>query len=347
MGAILLGTLSGAAVWFRPEMLLLCLLCMAMVLYNYFNSRNKVHIVFIFSAIAGIAAFFLFNSVVYGNSLGAHAYQLSNTGGFIQYIREKFIILTHVNARLIIYFPFFILVYVLTIYIVVSLRRKPKPIRFKVRGAGTENANLIGFNRNPTPPLIISQLTAITILFSLITPFILPNAGGKQWGPRYFLPLIPIVITTLSLAANHFDIKKSIAKRCILLLAAIVVYSVYLNVYLAQKNLHDDYAYRVKPGLNFLERNTCDVLVVQNQYIAQEFAALFEKKKIFLAEDKNSFGQLHKLLRAAGIARIIYMASDSKNIMLPYNLMNRSEELKQVGAYYLAEYDLQSEPGRN
>ncbi|MEO5996421.1 MAG: hypothetical protein ABIN89_06820 [Chitinophagaceae bacterium] len=337
-GTMLLGALSGAAVWFRPEMLLLCLLFIVMVLYNYFKNKDKGHVVFVFSALAGIATFFLFNIIVYGNSLGAHSYQLAKGSESTTYLQEKLIILTHINARIIIYFPVFILIYVFAIFTIIS-----KPIRFKAKGASTGNANLIRFDGKRLPSPIINQLTVIAILFSLFTPFVLPNAGGKQWGPRYFLPLVPIVITTLCLATSNLKTTKPLSRKWLTLIVPVIFYVVYLNVYKAHKNLHYDYAYRVKPGLHFLEKNTCDILVVQNQYIAQEIAALFEKKKIFLAENQDSFNRLCKLLQAAGVSRIIYMASDSKNRMLANTLMNGSGDLVQVGNYYFAEYNFRIE----
>ncbi len=314
INAVISGLLSGMAVWFRPEMLVLCLLFIALILFNNFRKKNNVHFVFILSMLAGIAAFFIFNSRVYGNSLGAHSLQLANKGGIIEYIGQNFIVLTHVNARLVIFFPAIILLYAFAFYIL-----------FKKIFA----------------PAGILQLTVIVILFSLITPFLLPNAGGKQWGPRYLLPLVPVVITTLCLAATYFDVQNFEKKKWLLLLIPVFLYSAYVNVYLARKYLRDDYSFRVKPGLDFLQKESCKIVVVQNQYITQEFAALLETKKMFLAENERSFYELQKLLKAAGIPKLIYMCADiNKKMPLP-NLINNSSELMQMGGYYFGEYNVQ------
>jgi len=310
--SLLSGMLLGVSVWFRPEMLLLWLFFITTVLIINRRKSNLTNGIFIASSLIGIVTFFIFNAVTYSNILGAHSFQLSDPIGFIAYIRWKMVVLTHLNARDIIFFPLIILIYALAIY------------------------NLL---RKSLFPLLISQLTAIIILFSLIVPFALPNTGGKQWSARYLLPLVPLVITTCSLVLNYIDINK-IKKWSWFVLPPLVAYSLYINVYLAHKTLQNDYAYRVKPGLDFIKNEPYEIIIVQNQYIAQEFAALFEKKQIFLAEDQQSFNKLQQLLKAIGVSNIIYMAHDPGLERLPENLINPSPNLEKLGDYYFAEYNL-------
>jgi hypothetical protein len=309
--AMVLGFMSGLSVWFRPEMLLLNLLFLVTSLFNDNGKNKRVGIAFLSSSLLSIAAFFIFNNNVYGTLFGAHGYQLANSSGY-RYLTEKFIILSHLNIKLVIYFPVIGLLFFLAVY-------------------NTLKESL--FNNSA------SQLSVIIIFFLLIVPFVLPNAGGKQWGPRYLLPVIPLAIVSLLLAAMKFDVafvKKWMAGILLLL----VIYSFYINGYLAVKTLKSDYAYRVKPGMDFLLYDTCTIIIVQNQFIAQEFAALFEKKKIFLAENQQAFSMLCSLLKSQDISRVIYLSHDINFDMMPTNQITNDQRLKRIGDYYFAEYNL-------
>lgn len=312
ISAAAMGLLAGISVWFRPEILLFCGLFLIVMVYNNYRKYSFTNLVFIISALSGITGFLLFNASVYGNVLGAHSYQLMESERTIMGRENLADIAMHINARLLIYFPFMLLILLAVAYL-------------------TKRKRL---------PTVSWQLSMIVIVFLLITPLFLPNAGGKQWGPRYFLPLIPTAVTIFCLTIA--ELKISLFKNRLLLsfLIPVVVYSLYVNVYLAYHTVRDDYAFRVKPGLDYLKGIPVDILVVQNQYITQEFAAVTNRKKIFLAENNNSFEKLLSLLKSAGVKRIIYMATDSDLIMRPPNLLTGKRSMKPAGGYYFAVYEL-------
>ena len=306
--AILFGLMAGTSVWFRPEMLLLCLLFSTVIFFG--SKKNNVKSGFLIAMFTCITAFLIFNNCLYDNILGAHSYQLSPSGSMGKYLGEKFIILLHLNARLMIYFPLIVLIFTL-------------PLILKY--------HLIYFSS------LAKQLTVTAILFLLIAPFLLPNAGGKQWGPRYFLPVVPLAITIICLVIK--DTVK--VKRWVwITIVCVMIYSLYLNVYRAYRDLHDDYAYRVKPGMDFLRKRSAEVLVVQNQFIAQEFAVLAESRNIFLSEEQQSFTRLQEMLQSHHISRIIYIAHDPGFERMPINLISNSKSLAKIGDYYFAEFDL-------
>lgn len=311
--AFLTGLLAGSAVWLRPEAMVLCALLSLTVLYNYYRNRNAADLVFIFAEAIAVLGFFCFNNLEYGNILGAHSIQVLDQGGGSK-LKEGLIHLTHINARLFVFFPAAVLFYALAVYLFIKKR--------------------------PLMPVVVYQLTVIIVVFSLLTPFILPNAGGKQWGPRYFILLVPIMLTTLCLAVMHIPLTGFPLRRWRFLILLFVAYGLYLNVYKAAKTLRDDYAYRVSPGLRFLGKDSCNVLVVQNQYIAQEFATIFERKHVFLAETDTTFDQLQNKLRSVGITEILYMASSNENKSLANKFKNGGRDLLQVGDYFFGKYEL-------
>ena len=297
--AFILGCLTGLSVWLRPEALLLWLLIIAVVLYNQAQQPEKRNAYFTAASFVLVALFFVCNKALYGDFLGAHSYQLITHTPWQEQLARSFILFTHLNAKQFLFFPLSLLIYAMTCYAFIKKYAVPKEC---------------------------FQLLFISISFSLIAPFLLPNGGGKQWGPRYFLLLIPSILIAGSLLINTVRFKTA---TLLWLLVPVVVYSLYLNSFSACKTLYDDYAYRVKPCLQLLQQDKCTILIVQNQFIAQEFAALFETRQIFLAENKQQYTQLETLLRAAGKQEWIFIARD-KPLLLPAN----ADPVRRAGDYF-------------
>lgn len=310
--AVILGMLSGLAVWLRPEAIIFCGLFILSAVYSYFRDKRITHLYFAFAVSILIAGFFVFNTFIYGNALGAHGYQLLSEGVRDQLVRG-FVILTHTHGRLIMYFPIAIFFYVMAAWL---------------------------FIKRPPLPVAVYQLTIIALLFSIIAPFILPNGGGKQWGPRYLLPLIPVMVTATCMALQYIPVNFFKKKRQIAFLVLIIGYCMYLNMYQASTTLREDYAFRVTPGLRYLQSDTCDIIVVQNQYITQEFAALFASRKMFLTENRESFTNLKAKLVEAGVSEIIYVSAANETFALPNRLHNGNNGLRKIGGYYFGKYVL-------
>jgi hypothetical protein len=311
--AVILGLLSGSAVWLRPEAIVYCGLFMLAAIYNFYRDKTIAHLYFAFAVSVVIAGFFVFNTFVYGDALGAHGYQLVREAGVTEQVAKGFTILTHTHARLILYYPVALIFYAMTVWM---------------------------FIKRPLLPVAVYQLAAIACLFSVIIPFILPNAGGKQWGPRYLLPLIPVMVTVISMVLKYFPVDFFKNKWGIAIVVLIVGYSMHLNVYQAATSLKKDYAYRVTPGLRFLESDSCKVIVVQNQYITQEFAALFASRKMFLAETAESFTGLKAQLVRAGVSEIIYISIVNEKHALFNRLHKGDTGLRKIGGYYFGKYVL-------
>lgn len=51
-----------------------------------------------------------------------------------------------------------------------------------------------------------AMLAGIVIVFSLVTPFLLPNDGIVQWGAKYFLAIIPVTLVALFMAENKWNL---------------------------------------------------------------------------------------------------------------------------------------------
>ena len=306
--AITLGSLTGFSAWLRPEALLLSLMIAALVLYNRLRQERNASLYFVVSLFVTIVLFFVCNRFTYGDFLGAHSYQLFLEASLREKIHQSLVLLIHLNGKQLIFFPIQLLVFSLVMYARVKKAAVPKQVL---------------------------QLLLITVLFSFIAPFFLPNAGGKQWGPRYFLFLIPIVLLAFAIFANSFSSFHNVVKVGPWLMLPFVAFSVYLNSYLAFKTLHNDYAFRVKPCLQFIQHDSCKVVVVQNQFIAQEFAALFDSKSIFLAENRSQYDTLQTLLHKARVEEVIFISRD-RDLLLPCQPNEPgSNHVQHIGDYFL------------
>ena len=138
-----------------------------------------------------------------------------------------------------------------------------------------------------------------------------PNDGGRQWGARYFLPLIPIVIVGLCLADKKWDLFKMWKKpvwltTCIFLC---LLYSFYHNTWRGGLNdLRWSYSQRIKPAYDSLGSKPGNVVVIFAPYQAYEMGYLFNKAYFFLAPGDDSLRKLLPLLKQQGIHEYTYVS---------------------------------------
>ncbi|MEO6930533.1 MAG: hypothetical protein ABI151_02825, partial [Chitinophagaceae bacterium] len=185
---------------------------------------------------------------------------------------------THINARLAVFFP----PSVFLALIIYSLFRRQKYA------------------------VPVYQLTLIITCFLLVMPFFIPNAGGKQWGPRYLLPVIPAMLTLFGLVYSTGTSWKANARRWMLVLASV---GFIINICVSYITIRDDYRNRVAPALSWINADWASVVIFQNQYISQEMAAAFSRKDFFVAESEETLTKLVHELSQAGVGRINYLCN--------------------------------------
>lgn len=292
--AIALGLVSGLAVWLRPEAILMNFFYALAAFVLYLREKRPAYIAFVTCLFICVLCFFVFNKVEYGSILGLHSQQVVNSDDPDTRLTASHALqnLWTNNYKSIRHF-FFILLLL--------------PILYRL------------FKNSRDGSLRPGLLAAIVIAFSLSAPFIVPNDGGRQWGARYFLPLIPIVIVALCLADQQWDFFKSWKKRswlavCILLCTA---YSFEHNSYKGGiKDLRWAYLKRLEPALDILASKPGSVVIVSAPYIAYELGFLFDKSYFFLAPGDDSLRRLVPLLKRQGIHEYNYI-SDSR---VPHSL---------------------------
>jgi nucleoside-diphosphate-sugar epimerase len=90
--------------------------------------------------------------------------------------------------------------------------------------------------------------------------------------------------------------------------------------------------------MKYLKAEAADVVVVQNQYITQEFSALFDEKSFFLSDNPKTTRSLLAKLKLAGVREVIYISSAQEEPAMPNQLTPQRSGLRQVGSYFFAKY---------
>jgi hypothetical protein len=307
----LLGLLSGLSVWLRPEAIAMNILFGVAALVMYRRERYRGIPWFLAGMAITMAGFLVMNHRWFGSLLGVHSYQVLQDHSLFYKIGKggkNFFVINWISIR---YFPF-ILAAPIVLY-----RWWRGVIRLEQRTV---------------------LFLAVLVAFCCLSPFMLPNDGGMQWGARYFLGVIPLFLVAIALVIK--DLGMRLQGWAYGILAVAVVYTFFLNsiaggVYkLRQANFT-----RVKPAMEFLRQQPGDVIVVGSEFIPMELGSLFDEKYFFLSEKDSSFTRLHALLRQQHIREYLYINQEDKSPAFP-NLLQQDggKGLIKRGNYYLARY---------
>jgi hypothetical protein len=316
LAALLLGLLSGSAVWLRPEAMVMNAL-FAVVIVLFYRQRKMESFLFLAGMAISVIGFFYFNYKIYGTMLGAHSLQVIEEHSMIYKLMRGVKYNWVMNKMLVTYFCF-ILLLLPALYTI---------IRKKIRLPQTEKALLI-----------------ITIGYCLLTPFISPNTGGGQWGPRYLMPVIPVSVLLLVLLWKNELISNTIPAGLLKgFLILSIIYCSYLNIYGGgiSRYRYENYT-RIRPALRLVKQQPENAVIINTGFTAMEMADQFDKKNFFLASDSASYLRLLPLLKEKGIHSYLYVSeNDSVRVHQP-NLLNdgKQELVKHGGMYYLGKYNI-------
>lgn len=272
--ALLLGMLSGIACVFRIELFVFNALLAVAAFYHFYLHRSPENLAFIGGICMPMIALVLINNSVYGTPLGAQGLQFL-AGSETDVLKPSVLtILTHINLRLIQYFPLVIIL---------------AWVWYRI------------FKEKSFQPAVY-QLTYILTCFLIIVPFFLPNAGGKQLGPRYLLPEIaPLLVLTVLVIRTPEKLRYYNTLWPVLLGLGFS-----MNILFTSWQTYADARDRIMPLYLKIAKDPATVVIVQNQYISQELADLFEAKHFFVAETAEQYSKLYYLLKSAGVRNVIY-----------------------------------------
>ncbi|MBD1804920.1 hypothetical protein H6F98_05575 [Microcoleus sp. FACHB-SPT15] len=338
--AILSGILIGLSVWFRQELLSLGLTLIALfALSPKLNLGFKRNTVFLISLILTVTGFLIVNTIAYGHPLGIYSFSLgisttetdtASANSYKPVITDSFSLIDKASS-------FFIVLFELIFRLFRYLPITAFSFSYIFLVLLTNKAKL-------KPSVKFTFLLGLPILFSV--PLV-GWVGGKEWGARYLLVLIPLISLIATITLNQIIRIRSYSLRYVGLSVFLVllVGGSLINTFFGTTRLIRDYAQRVLPALNVLRANPNTVVAVSHQYISQDLAAAFSEKVFFLTQSTNDLEQLASVLLSQGNQQFIYLEREDESKKVDYLEFTSGDqrfaikvtELGEFGSYIVSE----------
>ncbi len=330
------GVLIGLAVWFRPEFLCLAaavglLATMGWLLPQFKLAKWAIAPAFtleqatmLIAAMAcTVGTFFALNYAIYNHPLGIHAIQIveeSNPETQLAQAKAGYGQMLSTLGR---YFPVAVWAVIATL-VTPELKKSNRTTfkRFRLARFNQTLNDLAGKQNNPVSRFVL----AISILFALSVPLIVPpGAGGKQWGPRFYLVLVPLlsVVMAEQLKAGRFH---AWARRLALVGAGIVlllgfqlntVNGAFRSFQQGQSiSLPASYI-PIAPALETLQQQPIPWIAASHEFVAQQLWSALPEKTFFLAETIAEVKQLATALIAQNEAEFLYVCYPHRDCFVP------------------------------
>ncbi len=280
------GVLLGLSAWLRPEMLFLSFVVAGLVVVDPLLHLNLAHKKALMIGLLPLLVVFLgMNIVLYGHPLGMHSLQVVQDYGLANWLAGIGPILGELSKLMFFFFPAAVLV------IPYGLLAWKHPLAL--------------------PPLA-KQLLLIVLAYALSVPLILPNGGGLQWGPRYWLILMPLLVLFLALVARSgWDACKTRGRFAILVLFQIALLAgLAVNVWQGPDALKIKYRGWSWPLAVRLRDDPRYVVAYGCQYAGQELEMLIDQKAFFYMDGYSAWERLVPALQQQHINELIYIALD-------------------------------------
>ncbi|MBE9067502.1 hypothetical protein IQ260_12620 [Leptolyngbya cf. ectocarpi LEGE 11479] len=252
--------------------------------------------------------FFGLNQIIYGHFLGIHALQVVEESSVSQQLSQAVANYRQLLIALIQYFPFTLWALVIAVMVRFSRRR-----------------NL----RQPTmAPTMTTWLTIL--LFALAVPLIIPpGAGGKQWGARFYLILIPLMALIGGIYLNQMLSQRRRWQHYLVLSGLTLVFlaGAYLNVYNGavvsyrdrdtnSTSLRHNYQ-PIATAIAAISEHSSPYIAMSHQFVAQQLWAAMPDKTFFLTESTSDVRQLAEGLYQQGKAQFLYICYPHRPCLTP------------------------------
>ncbi len=304
------------------------------------------------STILTISLFFLCNKLIYNHPLGIHAIQVVEKIALSDRLLAAWGNFTQLTSAIFEYLP---ITFFSVIYLLISLFRKPGVpltpkiiITYIIGFIGTSILIVLlttGFTRKVWLLLniayfiascLISAQVSFTLeigivylscfLFIVGVALMVPVgtagliAGGKQWGPRFLLILVPIISL---LASQELDVLVQKTRPIFLkymgigIFSLLVILGVQKNVYLGTTYLNTNNQV-ILPVIEFLQTRKERVIGMSHEFVAQALEPALSKDKLFFrAEDSKKLVQLGAALVKEGEDKFIYVCYPHRDCLPP------------------------------
>jgi hypothetical protein len=155
------------------------------------------------------------------------------------------------------------------------------------------------------------SLCLVALGIILCVPPIVRYEGGRQWGPRYILLAVPLIVLAAGLVVEWARRQKSPA-LFVAPVVACMAWGAWINTPGMTRSLYHNYATRMIP-LRYVRSVSTPAIAVTHQFVTQQLVAALDEKPFFLTK---SPAQLRMLTRA------LYRRGFRSHILLCHTLHN-------------------------
>lgn len=288
------GALVALSAWFRSEHYLLVAVLALLAVASRPLGLGLRRVPLLLAGLAlPMAALTAVNLALYGHPLGAHAFQITQPLGAAVRVTNAAATGWRLLRLFVGYFP--LAVPALAVAIATVAGRRPVERR---RGAAA--ARLLAWT---------------SLLYAVLLPAILPRPetggdGGKQWGPRFLLVLVPMLCAIAALSRPRLAALRSSAVRTVAAAAFAAAFAMgaYRNAWAGTRELERDYSGRMRPLLEFLRSDPARVVAASDQFGAQEMIALAEDRRFFLVKSPEDLERLAAATLRNGQGRFLLLS---------------------------------------
>ncbi len=279
------GLVGGLAVWFRPESVCVQALITISLLTNGRRTGAMVRLLHPAMFAVALGGLLLFNTVAYGNPGGAHAIEKASQRG------EGFFTTIYYNLT----FMLMLLIKVSPICIGGFLTG----ILAMAKGDSVKSAESSALFRFLFP---------IALVPMLMIPFVTPNFGGFQWGPRYFLVLLPILALWFAVGLEILSTSEPALWRRIAfsLFGLLLALSIKINLVDGTRHLVNKYEIHHPELMNVFGDAEERHIIVNSQHSFLITTPLYKRKNYFYARKREELIDLAKRLLANDETRFLH-----------------------------------------
>ena len=323
----------------------------------FFLDRQKLAL--FTSMFLTVGSFFLTNKLIYGHALGIHAIQVvTKNSSLSERLLSAWDNLQGMSLALLVYFPiiYFPIIY-LIVYLLQQIRSKNNSkllvitcsvtLIFSIISLGAiaislgSFRNIIEFFLLPSILLVISLFAFKDIQLKLNLPLVLTYlacilfvigvsilvpvgtagliAGGKQWGPRFLLLLMPIISLVTAIELHNLQTQNKLRAKYWLyfLITCLLILGIYKNTLQGTAFLQKNIINTI-PAVNFLNQNSNQTIAISHQFVGQVLEPAINKDKIFFKVDNQpDLIKLSQALVQQQQAKFTYICYPNRPCNLP------------------------------
>ncbi|HBE19007.1 MAG TPA: dolichol-phosphate mannosyltransferase [Cyanobacteria bacterium UBA11149] len=305
---------------------------------SWLSQRKEI---FLVSTLVTIGIFFLWNQLIYGHPLGIHAIQVV-AESLSQRLLDGWKNFQGLGLTSFVFFPlaFFAIIYLQIACVFspdkVSLNLKTFSgyaiylvMTFMVLALLTDTKWRLIYSIGSLGYLALSLLVRTKIkftgkmtlvylsclLFNIGVSLLVPVgtsgliAGGKQWGARFLLILIPMIalLVVTQLESIWKNNPQPIKYSLLCIVSILLILGISQNSYQAKLFLKKNHQ-GILPALEILDKDPNQVIAMSHQFVAQALQPGLKQDKLFLrAEDSDKLVKLGQALVEQGQNKFTYI----------------------------------------